>query len=64
MAMWAQPDLEAAAQALREVVDHPMRVRDRAQRARVTVLRDHSLEVAGARVRELSLALMGAGMSA
>lgn len=64
MATWAQPDLEAAAQALREVVDHPMRVRDRAQRARVTVLRDHSLEVAGARVRELSLALMGAGMSA
>ena len=57
-ARWAQPDLTAAAAAMREVVDHPDRVRDRAALAQAAVLRDNSVEVAGTRVRELALALM------
>ncbi|WP_158879955.1 glycosyltransferase [Amycolatopsis anabasis] len=56
-AVWAEPDLDAAARALREVADDPAEARRRGAAAREHVLRTRSLDAAAAWMRD---ALRGA----
>jgi glycosyltransferase involved in cell wall biosynthesis len=49
-APWVEPDLDAAAQLLRRVFDHPDEARERARRGAVELARTHSVEVTGARM--------------
>ena len=57
-AHWAQPDLEAAARILRRIFDDPSQARARGLAGQVKVLKENSLEVAGDRLRELTLGLL------
>jgi glycosyltransferase involved in cell wall biosynthesis len=43
-ALWADPDLDDAAAAMRRVVEHPDEAAERARRGREGILRDHSLD--------------------
>jgi glycosyltransferase involved in cell wall biosynthesis len=43
-ALWADPDLDEAAAAMREVVENPREAAGRAQRGRETIERNHSLD--------------------
>ena len=43
-ARWAEPDLDAAAKAMRSVYDEPQEARRRAERAKADVVRQHSPE--------------------
>lgn len=49
-ARWAEPDLDAAARAMREVVEHPAEAAARGRRAATRIRERHSPEVAGATV--------------
>ncbi|MCW2526454.1 MAG: hypothetical protein JWM76_1314 [Pseudonocardiales bacterium] len=57
-ARWAQPDVEAASAIMRSVFDDQGAARQRGRAGQRTVLAANSLEVAGARVRELTSGLM------
>lgn len=51
-AMWAEPDLDAAARAMREVADNPAEAERRGRAAREHVLRTRSMNAAASWVRE------------
>lgn len=51
-AVWADPDLDQMAAAMRRIVEQPDEARARGARARADVERDWSPAVTGARVRE------------
>lgn len=57
-ARWAQPDLDVAASLLRAVVDDPAAARARGLAGQRKVLAENSLEVVGARVRDLTSTLL------
>lgn len=52
---WAEPDLNAAAGILRAVFDDPASARARGRAGQAKVLAEHSLEVAGDRLRDLTV---------
>jgi glycosyltransferase involved in cell wall biosynthesis len=64
-ALWADPDLDEAATAMRRVVDHPDEVRERGRRGRETIEARHSLERTAefvrSRVAEISMLSPKAG---
>jgi glycosyltransferase involved in cell wall biosynthesis/SAM-dependent methyltransferase len=49
-ASWAEPDLDQAAQFMREVYERPAGARTRAERGRVDVLQHHNLQSSGAAI--------------
>jgi glycosyltransferase involved in cell wall biosynthesis len=51
-ALWADPDLDDAAAAMRRVVEHPDEARERGRRGRETILDRHSLDRTAAFVSE------------
>ena len=50
--MWAEPDLDAAARALREIADDPAEARRRGLKAREYILRTRSMDTAAKWMRE------------
>ncbi len=50
--MWAEPDLDQAAELMREVLADPLQARDRGEAGRRSVLKDHAPAVAGASMRD------------
>jgi glycosyltransferase involved in cell wall biosynthesis len=52
-AVWAEPSIEHAAQRLREIYDTPEMAWEKARKGRQHLSRHHSVEVVGARLRDL-----------
>jgi glycosyltransferase involved in cell wall biosynthesis len=52
-ATWADPSIEHAAQRLRDIYDSPLKARERARFGRVSLRREHSLDVIGHRIKNL-----------
>ena len=63
-ARWAQPDVDAAAGAMRRVFDDQVGARHRGRAGQQKILAENSLSVAGARIRELTTALMDGKVNA
>jgi glycosyltransferase involved in cell wall biosynthesis/SAM-dependent methyltransferase len=61
-AEWAEPDLDGAASAMREVFEHPEQARARGERASAEIRRSHSPEATG-RVVAARLAHIAAGFA-
>jgi glycosyltransferase involved in cell wall biosynthesis len=57
-AHWAQPDLDVASELLRRVFDDPAAARERGRIGQQKVLRENTIEVVGARIRELTRDLL------
>jgi glycosyltransferase involved in cell wall biosynthesis len=60
-ALWAQPDLTAAAGLMRTIFDDPEAARARGRAGQEDILKENGVVAAGARVRELALDLTGWG---
>ncbi|MCW2692954.1 MAG: hypothetical protein JWM67_1558 [Mycobacterium sp.] len=60
-ALWAQPDLTAAAGLMRTIFDDPEAARARGRAGQEDILKENGVVAAGARVRELALELTGWG---
>jgi glycosyltransferase involved in cell wall biosynthesis len=56
-ALWADPDLDDAAAAMRRVVEHPDEAAERGRRGRETIVRNHSLDATARFVAERAAAI-------
>lgn len=50
---WAEPDLDAAAAAFREVHDHPDRAKEKGLKGQASILEHHSLDAVSRRIQQL-----------
>lgn len=57
--LWAEPNVDSAAKAMREVVQHPAKARARAQRGRKLVQQQYSVQAIGEQLDGYLQALLG-----